>query len=93
MNDDQFDDLKQLVETTIGQTELRLEGRLDKIDSRLGKVDSRLDSIDDRLENLHKEMKEGFAGVGDALDTVSENIDKDIKDHENRITRLEEQAA
>lgn len=65
MNDEQFDDLKQFIETTVSQTE---------------------DRLNDRLDELDKKIDDGFAGIGDVVNTVNEGLD----DHETRITTLEQ---
>lgn len=89
MTDDQLDDLKQLIVTTIHQTEARLsdrmdgiDGRLDGIDGRIDGIDGRLDSIDAKLEALTEEVHDGFAAIADVFEQ-----------HDARITILEQKAA
>jgi seryl-tRNA synthetase len=42
------------------------------------------------LSDLRKEMREGFAGVAD---TMEKSVNVQLDDHEQRIIKLEEQAA
>lgn len=40
----------------------------------------------DKLEGLRKEMLDGFAGVGEAIEEINKQVDE-------RLTKLEQQAA
>jgi hypothetical protein len=76
MNDQQLEDLKQFIDARISQT----EASLDK------KVDEKLEVLDEKLEVLRKEMLDGFAGVGEAVEEINKHIDE-------RLTKLEQQTA
>jgi hypothetical protein len=79
IQDEQFDDLKQLIETTAFQTENNL-----KEDMKSGLKE---------LENkLISRMDEGFAGGGEAIDISNDVVDEKLKDHELRISTLERTA-
>jgi len=75
MNNEQFDDLKQFVASTVSQSE-----------ERLGQ---RIDSLESEMKGLRSEMRAGFAGVGDAIDVSTQVIEHRLDDHETRITLLE----
>jgi hypothetical protein len=45
-----------------------------------------------QLGDLTKEMRDGFAGVGDALEVHTKDTDRQLADHEQRITTLEQAA-
>lgn len=94
MNDpskDLFDDLKQFIQVTVGQSEERLSQRIDGLDGRMDGLSGRMDLLDgrmDRLENglheLRDEVHEGFAGIADAMEATNSDVDA-------RLTRLEKQ--
>jgi hypothetical protein len=44
-------------------------------------------------DKIRKEMKEGFAGVGEAMSDMGESVDKTLDNHEQRITALESKTA
>ena len=48
--------------------------------------------LSQRLDALTKEVREGFAGVGDVIESHSKETDEQLADHEQRITSLEEAA-
>lgn len=70
MDTNQVDDLKDFLTTLIGQTETRLET---KIETELGLVRSELG---DKIDIVHQEMLDGFEGVGEAIIAIHERIDK-----------------
>lgn len=94
MNDVQLTDLKHFLTGKFLLIDQRFDGidkRLDKVESRLDKVelrldgiDSRFDGIDARLDGIEREMRDGFAGVADVIETSNQLF-------ERRLTRLEHQ--
>ena len=83
MNEQQLEDLKQFIDGRISQTEARFNETLDE---RLGGVEGRLGAIEIKLEELRKDMLDGFTGVGEAIDEINKHFDE-------RLTKLENQAA
>jgi len=81
MKDEQFDDLKQFIETTVGQSEARLKEEL------ASKNDLR--TIEKKLSD---KMDAGFAGVGVAFEAHDKEIEEQLADHGTRITTLEQTA-
>lgn len=79
MNDEQLDDLKGYIATTMSQTEQRLREELG----------GEMRELRTEMSDLRTEMREGFAGVAEALEPIHSNLD----DHETRLGRLEESAA
>lgn len=79
MGDDQLDDLKQFIETTVGQSETRIKDELRQgFQHGLGDIKS----------ELRQEIRDGFAAVSDAIDSIHDVLDN----HETRITSLEQKA-
>lgn len=76
MDDNQIDDLKQFIAVTISNSVSDIVAESEK---RLHKA-------------LARDLKSGFSGVGDAIETLSQHIDKLLDDHEARITSLEQAA-
>ena len=83
MNNDQFEDLKQFIDSRISQSEAIFDEKLD------GKIDS----IKKEIEDLRKEMLEGFAGVGEAIEDIHKQLDESKEEFDKRLTKLEQQAA
>jgi hypothetical protein len=82
--DDDLDDLKHFIVSTVGQTEARLS-------ARLGRVESRLDGVEKRLTSLEHTVDDGFAAIGDALEQDNQRLDDHINDP--NAHRLQPQAA
>ena len=89
----EFDDLKQFIVSVVLQSEHRLANRIDVLETRLdGRVDSlekKFDRLDKKVETLDKKMDEGFAGIGEAVENLSNIMDFRFKNHEKRILKLE----
>lgn len=83
MNDEQIDDLKRFIASVISQQTAELSHRLDRVEGRLGHVEGKLD-------RLEKKMDDGFAGTADTIDKAT---NAQLDDHEQRLTKLEQQAA
>lgn len=65
----------------------QLEDLKQFIDSRISQTEARFDEkLDEKLNTLRKEMLDGFAGVGEAIDEINKQVDE-------RLTKLEQQAA
>jgi Sec-independent protein translocase protein TatA len=87
MTDDQMDDLKDLIATTVNQAVAYSVGEFKKeMNQRFDEQDRRFDQ---KLDGLVHEMREGFTAVGDALNPVNDQLE----DHGQRISVLEGQAA
>ncbi len=79
MDDKQIEDLKQFIANTISNT-----------------VTDIVKTSERRLRRGlagKKDLKAGFDGVADAIETLSEHVDKRLDDHETRITTLEKAAS
>ena len=83
MNNDQFEDLKQFIDSRISQSEAIFDEKLD------GKIDS----IKKEIEDLRKEMLDGFAGVGEAIEDIHKQLDESKEEFDKRLTKLEQQEA
>lgn len=86
MNDDKIRDLKQYISATLRQEVSAVIELLDKVVSRFDRVDARLDNVESKIDDLS-------ASVAEAIEVTSENTDIQIKDHEQRILKLEKKAA
>jgi hypothetical protein len=83
MDEDQLDDLKQFVATTVSQTEKRLDA----------KFTHEITQVRNELRALRGEMMDGFSGVGEAIETIHDLMTKRDAEVDKRLTRLEQQAA
>ena len=110
MNDEQFQDLKQFIDATVSQSEARtrelIQTTVSESESRLrqelaSKQD--LQSVAQDLNALRHEVRDGFAGTGDAIEALSDHIDErldardkvvdeQLADHEHRLSHLEQAA-
>lgn len=90
MNDDQFDDLKQFIESTVSQTEVHLTQRIDEVDTKLTQ---RIDEVDvkltQRIDILEHKMGDGFSGVADAIEGLNSRNDAT----DSAITKLKHKLA
>ena len=81
MTNDLLDDLKQFIDARISQTEARFDEKLDE------KIDELRTEIHTELRNeiggLRSEMRDGFAGIADAMEEQNKHTDA-------RLTKLEE---
>jgi len=65
----------------------QLEDLKQFIDSRISQTEARFDEkLDEKLEVLRKEMLDGFAGVGEAIEEINKQVDE-------RLTKLEHRTA
>lgn len=57
------------------------------IDTRISQAEARFDeNLEEKLELLRKEMLDGFTGVGEAIEEINKQVDE-------RLTKLEQEAA
>jgi hypothetical protein len=93
MQDEQLEDLKQFIGATVSQAEERLRG---EIKDSLGETEERLrdeiSRVDGKIDRLGEEMQGGFAGVGEAIDALHQQIEDRDRAVEQRLTKLEGQA-
>lgn len=75
MNEDVIADLKQFIANTVRQ---EISGVMDEIQG-----------ISERIDKLEKKVDDGFAGVGDAIEEITNHVQPRLDDHETRITKLE----
>jgi hypothetical protein len=92
MNSALLDDLKQFIDTRLSQFEIRMDERFEAVDARFEAVDSRFEKLEKKFDDgfdtlsgeiggLRQEMREGFAGVADAMDETN-------KANDNQFARL-----
>lgn len=82
MNVDQFDDMKQFIDSRVSQSEAHLG--------------QRIDGVENKLEALEKKMDDGFAGVGEAVGRTNDRLDEFMKTDQQldqRVAHLEQQTA
>jgi len=91
MNDDVIADLKQFISTTVSQQGQQLEDRLTaRIDAVDEKLSTRIDSVEEKLTQRIDDLT---AFVTEALDTANETAGEQLRNHERRITKLEQATA
>lgn len=76
MNDDVAQDLKQFISATITQQTAGLRGHIKRLEAKLDSVDKKIDNIS--------------LSIAEALDYTNEIVDSQHKDHDMRITKLEQ---
>ncbi len=94
MNDEQFEDIKELVQVSANNTEANLKKEFTEI---AAKTEANIRGDMKKMEiRLTTRMDDGFAGVGDAFLDLSDHIDEKfgrdeskLANHERRITKLE----
>jgi hypothetical protein len=86
MNNDQFEDLKQFIDSRISQSEMNFDGKLAGIDGKLA-------GLNQEILDLRKDMLDGFAGVGGAIGGIHHELEDTKVEFDKRLTKLEQQAA
>lgn len=92
MDKDTIADLKQFIEATVSQ---QLTGQTEELREGLRKdihddIKEDIDRLDDKLTKKIDDLSEA---VGEAMHTSNEETDRQLKDHEHRIVRLEKRTA
>lgn len=91
MDSDAIADLKQFIEATVSQQlSLQTKDLADDIESRINK---RIDTLDTKIDRVEEKIDNISAAVGEAIETSNEETDKQLKNHEHCITKLENQTA
>lgn len=80
MNQDMLEDLKQFVTVTISQ---QLSLQTDELRKEMEKLE----------HNLSGQIQELSDSVAEAMSDSNEEVDKQLKNHEHRITTLETKSA
>ncbi len=78
MDQGQFEDIKELVQTTASNTEISLKKDLDRIESKMA---NGFAGVGNALSNLSEHIDDRF-----------DNVESRLTDHEIRTTRLEQAA-
>ncbi len=78
MDDDTIADLKQFIAATLAQ--------------ELSGIKTDMVEVKADLSKLNKKVDDGFAGVGDAIEELSNHVQGQLDNHETRITVLEHPA-
>ncbi|MCX6808396.1 MAG: hypothetical protein NTW50_01895 [Candidatus Berkelbacteria bacterium] len=80
-----IEEVKDIVDFAISNSELRSENRFNKIDERFDKIDQKFDDIDVRFNSIDRE-------INDLIETNQAFLGK-FDNHEKRISRLETKAS
>ncbi len=83
MNEDTINDLKQFISATVSQQTSDLRQDIQYLDK---KIDSSIKQLDVKLSTKIDDLSDS---VAEALTASNDAIDRTIKDHEHRISRLE----
>ena len=86
MNQEIIDDFKQFITALFAQQSYDLNKRLDAMDERFDEVDARINGVEETIKDL------SFS-VAEAITVSNEVYDELLRDHEVRITRLEQMSA
>lgn len=86
MNDDALADLKQFIAGLMAQQTTDLRSDMEELKGRVSSLEHSLAVVDKKVDDLS-------AFVAEALDVSNEASAKQLKNHERRITRLEQKVA
>lgn len=93
MNDEQLDDLKQFLATTVSQSSTLLRdelvGRLDQVDGRLEKLETQVGSLETQVGDLDQKIDAVMGAIGEHNQASADQL----RDHEARLTQLESRPA
>ncbi|HET8709152.1 MAG TPA: hypothetical protein VFL85_02625 [Candidatus Saccharimonadales bacterium] len=86
-----LDDLKQFIDAKFSQQDASLDDRFEKFEARM---DAKMDQkFREELDPVKQTLDELVDFVTEAIDTSNEAHGKQLKNHETRITKLEQKAA
>lgn len=90
MNEDVIADLKQFITATVSQQISGLRNDMDQgFDGLRNEMNHRFDEVDRRFQRVGQRFDDLEAKV----DTIADAQAVDLADHEQRLTKLEQQAA
>lgn len=79
MNDDQLDDLKQFITSTMSQSEQRIKDELrDELGGKIDRLESKVDKVEGKVDEANLK-----------LDTVMSTTGERLEEVETRLTKLE----
>lgn len=87
MNEELIEDLKQFITATISQ---QLSLQLGELHEEISGIRTDMSKMEQRLSGQMKEISDS---VAEAMTNTNEEVDKQIQDHEKRITKLETKSA
>jgi len=83
MDEDTLADFKQFIAATVSQ----------EIASLRSDMDARFDEVDAKFTAMDKRFSSRFDDMDAKLETIADAQAETLQDHEQRLTRLESQAA
>jgi len=86
MNEDVINDLKQFIAVTVSQQTLDLREDIEGLHGDINKLDQKIGSLDLKLSTKIDNLADF---VSEAMTTSNEEVDKQLKDHESRLSHLE----
>jgi len=86
MNEDVINDLKQFIAVTVSQQTLDLREDIEGLHDDINKLDQKIGSLDLKLSTKIDNLADF---VSEAMSASNEEVDKQLKDHESRISHLE----
>jgi hypothetical protein len=78
---DTLEDLKQFVDSRTSQSEVRT---INAMDEKISQTETRLE---EKIDELREEMRDGFAGVGEAIEDIHARLDANDEEHKHFIRR------
>lgn len=80
MNDDAIEDLKQFIGVTVSQQTFDISSDIKRLDNRISELDA----------NLSKKIEDLSDSVAEAIQSSNDSVDAQLKDHDQRILKLEQ---
>jgi predicted nucleic acid-binding Zn-ribbon protein len=93
MDKDTIDDLKQFIATIITQQTSDLREDISEIREDIGEIREDISGLKNDVKELDNKIDNLSDSVGQALNDSNEETDKQLKDHETRIGKLETKTA
>jgi len=92
MNDDAIQDLKQFISTTISQqiSDLATKEDISKLKSDISKLEADISNLD---KNLSSKIDDLSNSVSEALESTNETTGEQLRDHNQRIIKLEKKVS
>lgn len=93
MNDDVISDLKQFIAATVSQSTAELREEFSGLRQEFSGLKQDFSGLRQEFSGLKQEMNQRFDDLNDKVDAIADAHATDLTDHEQRISRLEQQAA
>ncbi len=93
MNEEIITDLKQFISASISQQTAEIRGDISELRGDVGEIRGDISELRGDIKRLDNKIDDLSASVAEAIEVGHEATDRQLKNHDSRICRLEQKAA